>query len=104
LRSMKAGLNCYVRKSDLETHPVLLKQAKGVWMDAFIDDSWINAKTVLKYLQANKSVCVVSPELHGRDKQSLWERLKQKKLTGHPRFMICTDFPNEAKNHFQNEA
>jgi hypothetical protein len=100
LQSVKAGLRIFARQSDVEPEPQLYTQAQGVWMDAFYDDSWITADAVRRHLDAGKSVCVVSPELHGRDYRALWERLNRDSLVENPGLMICSDIPEQAREFF----
>ena len=102
LQSVKAGLRIFTRHSDVEPDPQLYAQADGVWMDAFNDDSWITAESVSRHLDAGKAVCLVSPELHGRDHRAFWERFCTDSLINHPRLMICTDMPAEARNFFSH--
>jgi hypothetical protein len=102
LQSVKAGLRIFARQSDVEPEPQLYTQSQGVWMDAFYDDSWITAEAVQQHLDAGKSVCLVSPELHGRDHRAFWERLLTNSLTDHPNLMICTDIPEQARDFFRH--
>lgn len=102
LQSIKAGLRIFVRQSDVEPEPLLYAQAQGIWMDAFYDDSWITPEAISRHLDSGKSVCLVSPELHGRDHRAFWDRLPAGSLTKHPNLMICTDMPEEARNFFNH--
>jgi hypothetical protein len=100
LQSVKVGLRIFTRQSDVEPEPQLYAQADGVWMDAFYSESWITAEAVHRHLDAGKSVCLVSPELHGRDHRAFWDKFRSDSLTNHPRLMICTDIPEEAREFF----
>jgi hypothetical protein len=102
LQSVKAGLRIFARQSDVEPEPQLYAQAEGVWMDAFYDDSWITIEAARRHLDAGKSVCLVSPELHGRDHRAFWARLLTDSLTEHPNLMICTDIPEQARDFFRH--
>jgi hypothetical protein len=95
VRYADAGLPFYTRHSDVEPQPILYAQADGVWLDSFTDDQWIRPEVVLRHLDAGKSVCVVSSELHGRDPAALWERLQA--LKDAAGLMLCTDRPQDAK-------
>ncbi len=99
-RYLTAGLPVFVRQSDCEPEPLFLDRAAGVWADAFGDDRWITREALSRHLDAGRRVCVVSPELHGRDPQPLWERLQGTALTGSRELLLCTDRPAEAKNFF----
>ena len=47
-------------------------------------------------------VAIVSPELHGYNKNYFWELLKEKIITfSHKKIFLCTDFPEEAKSYFE---
>jgi hypothetical protein len=48
-----------------------------------------------------KQVCVVSPELHSREHLDLWHSLK--KMSGTTDLLLCTDFPEQARQFFANE-
>jgi glycerophosphoryl diester phosphodiesterase len=90
----------FTRISDIEPDANLLDEAKGVWLDAFITE-WYNADVITGLLDAGKKVAIVSPELHKRSYQKLWEQLKA--ITTHPKYnqlLLCTDFPDEAKKYF----
>jgi hypothetical protein len=100
LQSVKAGLRIFARQSDVEPEPHLYAQAAGVWMDAFYDDSWLTSEAIRRHLDVGKSVCLVSPELHGRDHRALWERLEADSHAGHQNIMICTDIPEQAREFF----
>ena len=102
LQSVKAGLRIFTRQSDVEPEPQLYAQAEGVWMDAFYSDSWLTPEAIHRHLDAGKSVCLVSPELHGRDHRAFWGRLSTDSLINHPSLMICTDIPEEARDFFSH--
>ena len=95
VRYARLGLPFYTRHSDLEPEPILYAQAKGVWLDSFTDDAWIDAGAVAGHLSVGKAVCVVSSELHGRDPAPLWARLRR--LRGLAGVMLCTDRPDDAR-------
>ncbi|CAN7184150.1 hypothetical protein LJR225_000475 [Phenylobacterium sp. LjRoot225] len=91
----RQGLPFYTRHSDVEPQPILYSAAAGVWLDSFTDDQWIRPDLVRRHLDAGKSVCVVSSELHGREPRPLWDRLAE--LKGEARVTLCTDWPETAK-------
>ena len=90
--SLKNGLVCYTRHSEYEDCPLYEKSA-GVWVDCF-DGDWIDEKIINQHLNNNKKVCIVSPELHGREHLSAWEKYKGCNA------MLCTDVPELAKEFF----
>lgn len=90
-----AGLPYYTRHSDIEPDPILYTQAVGVWLDAFRGE-WFDRDVVARHLDAGKAVCIVSPELHGREPRILWERL----VDLPDDVTLCTDLPAEADRVF----
>lgn len=88
LRFSSAGLPFFTRHSDIE-NPILYAQAQGVWLDSF-GGEWYSESTVISHLQAGKRVCIVSPELHGRDPSLVWSWAKNMP----DEVMVCTDLPH----------
>ena len=128
LSYIKSGLNPYIRQSEYEpnahkTSPFLYQTAMGIWLDQFaqpnITDgqavSWINIDIMGAHLKLGKSLALVSPELHpwGRrikDKlyQPIWAAWREDFKKLHQDFdlskiSICTDFPDEANQFFNQE-
>jgi hypothetical protein len=100
VRSLRAGLRCFTRHSDLEPEPAFYALAHGVWMDSF-EKNWITVESIRGHLLAEKAVCLVSPELHSRDYLSYWGMLRESiDLLRHPRLMLCTDLPEDAVAFF----
>ncbi|SEG31397.1 hypothetical protein SAMN04488144_113146 [Methylobacterium sp. 190mf] len=91
VRYAGAGLPFYTRHSDVEPEPILYGAAQGVWLDGFRGD-WFDRPVIERHLAAGKAVCVVSPELHGRDPRHVWDWL----LTMPGDITLCTDFPDRA--------
>jgi hypothetical protein len=100
LSYVRMAMPVFTRHSDIETVPVLYEQAVGVWLDDFHGD-WTALSAIEEHLSADKQVCIVSPELHGRDHHPLWHRLAASALVKDGRLMLCTDFPREARDFFQ---
>jgi len=98
--SIKKGLRVFTRQSDVEIHPNFYNDAAGVWMDAFFDDSWLTPDAIMRHLDTGKQVCLVSPELHGRNHLPFWERLLESPVATHPNLMLCSDIPEEARTFF----
>ncbi len=98
----KAGVPVFTRHSDVEPEPVLYQEAAGVWLDSFYSDWW-EAKTVRRHLDRGKRICIVSPELHGRDHRPAWERLLTQGVSCSRAVMLCTDFPEQAREIFGHE-
>lgn len=96
---LRAGVPAFTRHSELEPEPAFYREAAGVWIDAFFGD-WLTGETLDRHLDAGKRVCVVSPELHGRDPMQLWERLAGSSAARRPGAMLCTDRPEQAEAIF----
>jgi hypothetical protein len=96
---LAAGLPVFTRHSEYEPQPAFYDQATGVWMDGFESD-WMSEADVARHLDAGKRVCLVSPELHGRDHRRLWERLASMRIVSYPGLMLCTDLPEDARSLF----
>ncbi len=96
LSYLRAELPVFTRQSEVEVVPVFYRQAQGVWLDAF-DSTWWTPDTIQEHLDHGKTVCIVSPELHKRDPLSTWEMLRAHCKNLDDRVILCTDFPEKAK-------
>jgi hypothetical protein len=96
---LQLGVPVFTRASEFEKQPTCYDRAIGVWFDAFRDE-WYGAPHVEAFLRDGKKVCVVSPELHGRDPKSLWMMLRSSSVKDHPDLMLCTDIPEQAVSFF----
>lgn len=85
---LRAGVPVWTRWSDVEPHPPLLERSVGIWVDAFEDDGWWDVDAVAK-AAVERTVCVVSPELHGRDPRATWAQLASLPV------LVCTDRPHD---------
>jgi len=94
---LAAGVPVFARMSEVEKEPVWVDRVAGIWLDAF-SDIWYDAEFVASLLDKGLRVCIVSPELHGRAHEAFWLALSV--LTGRPGLMICTDFPEQARDFF----
>ena len=92
---LKAGLPVLTRVSEYETVPSYYEDAFGVWVDSFYGD-WYDEDVLEGFLSDGKSVCIVSPELHGRDDLGLWKRLLTMDCCRESAVLLCTDFPEVA--------
>lgn len=92
---LRLGLPAFTRASEFELPPSCYDKAQGVWLDAF-ESEWYSPEDIGRYLEDGKRVCVVSPELHGRDPLPLWRRLAKAPFAGDARLLLCTDRPEEA--------
>ena len=91
------GVRFFMRHSDLEPQPALYEHADGVWLDAFYSD-WIDENTVARHREHGKRVCLVSPELHGRDHLPFWTKLRSMSGVASSDLLICTDHPEQGRS------
>jgi glycerophosphoryl diester phosphodiesterase len=95
----RAGLPFFTRHSDLEPAPALYEQATGVWLDDF-DGGFITRERIAEHLSAGKRVAVISPELHGRERERTWREWSAWSLWSSPELFLCTDHPTSAQEVF----
>lgn len=99
----KYGFHYYSRQSDVETQCVLYDDACGVWMDSFYDFMWDKQDFICSHIEKNKRVCIVSPELHGREYTEEWHQIKTLMEEQNISVELCTDRPTEAKEFFDEK-
>lgn len=93
------GNPVFVRMSEYELDPPWIDKADGIWLDSF-ETIWYDTNFIESLLNQNKRVCVVSAELHNRERKEQWEVIKP--LIHYTNLMICTDKPEEAKKYFMD--
>lgn len=97
------GLRYFTRQSEVESVPVMYKDAAGVWIDGFWSVDWITEEVLNNHISNDKYVCLVSPDLHGKKNyKDFWSRLKDFELD-FEKVMLCTDYPDEAKEFFYEQ-
>jgi len=95
--------NTYTRHSEYEPTPAYYDLAQGVWLDEF-NGHWLTDEVIEQHLARGKSLCIVSPDLHKRDHREAWQHYKHlEKSIGRDRIMICTDFPEQAREFFNEQ-
>jgi hypothetical protein len=93
----------FTRQSEYEPTPAAYEGARGVWLDQFETD-WVDRETIERHTGAGKDVCVVSPELHGRDHRSAWQKYRAAVVDGLPSngsVYLCTDLVHDALEYFR---
>jgi hypothetical protein len=96
-------MHTYTRQSEYEPQPPYYELAQGVWLDEF-NGHWLTDAVIEQHLVNGKSICIVSPDLHKRDKTTEWHHYKQLETRiGHDRIMLCTDFPKQAREFFNDK-
>lgn len=100
---MKRDIKYFSRQSEFEIMPSLYKECKGVWLDEFVNH-WITPEIIDEHLKINKLVCIVSPELHGRNNIQEWANYKNF-ITNQfsENLILCTDNPEDAKKYFYED-
>lgn len=93
------GFNIAARHSEYEKELAFYDNSNHIWMDCFNSD-WFNADEIQKHLKNDRKVCVVSPELHKRDYKNVWQMLKS---VDDKNLLLCTDFPQKAREFFNDE-
>lgn len=99
INQIKDGMNVFTGLSDVLSEPVLLEKSNGVWLDCFNSD-WYNSKIIDDLIKQNKKVCIVSADLHKRNTSLQWEVIRSCDFIGSDNLMLCTDFPEVAKEYF----
>lgn len=95
-----ANLKYFVRESEFEQINGLYEKADGVWIDGFLDDSWITKDKISAHLDRGKRVCIVSPELHRREYEKQWHQYKCREFLENNKIILCTDYPEKARDFF----
>ena len=94
------GLKYFSRQSEVEPRPCMYDDASGVWVDGFYSTDWITKDLLETHIKNGKEICLVSPDLHGKENyKDFWQKIKSfnvdTKYT-----MLCTDHPQEAREFF----
>ncbi len=100
LQYLKDKVKVFTRVSEYEKEPSFYDEACGVWLDEF-KGHWVDKETIKKHIKNNKQICIVSPDLHKREYKKEWQDYKDiEKELGINNLMICTDYPEEAREFF----
>lgn len=70
----------------------------GVWYDAYQTE--INFERLHELLSSGKKVAVTSVEHFGKNHMPFWEKIKQTNVEKNSLFYLCTNFPNQALDFF----
>jgi len=98
---LKQNIKAFTRESEYEKVPSFYDEACGIWLDEF-QEHWINKEAIEKHIKNGKQICIVSPDLHKREYKKEWQHYKEiEKELGIDNLMICTDYPEEAKEFFR---
>jgi hypothetical protein len=100
LQYLKQNIKSFTRESEYEKIASFYDDACGVWLDEF-QGHWIEKEVIRKHINNNKQICIVSPDLHKRDYKKEWQHYNDiEKELGINNLMICTDYPEHAKEFF----
>lgn len=103
LAYVRQGFRVFSRQSEYEGKPSLYEYADGVWLDEF-NGHWIDSEIISEHMVHDKRVCIVSPELHGRDHWHEWKCYREcSSFMATDSAMLCTDFPEEAREYFSEK-
>lgn len=98
---LKQNIKAFTRESEYEKLPSFYDEAYGIWLDEF-QGHWITKEVIEKHIKNNKQICIVSPDLHKREYKNEWQDYKEiEKELGVNNMMICTDYPEIAKEFFR---
>lgn len=93
------GFPFFERQSEYEKS-VVWGKAAGFWLDGF-HSTWFTEETIRTLLTYERPVCIVSPELHGRDESECWNVLEKLARSGlGQNIWLCTDKPFSASKRF----
>lgn len=99
---LRSGMPIYTRASEHEPDPPFVAEAQGVWVDSFTG-TYPQVRRAAEFLERGLRVAVVSPELHGRPHEDLWNDILRARLHDNEAFEICTDFPDAAHRLFGSD-
>lgn len=101
LQYLKHNIKAFTRESEYEKFPSFYDEAYGIWLDEF-QGHWITKEVIEKHIKNNKQICIVSPDLHKREYKKEWQHYKDiEKELSIDNLMICTDYPEIAKEFFK---
>lgn len=97
------GLRYFTRQSEVEPEPIMYEDAAGVWIDGFWSTDWITKELLDNHIKNGKEVCLVSPDLHGKEYyREFWKKLVEDKIDL-DKVILCTDHPDEAREYFNGK-
>jgi glycerophosphoryl diester phosphodiesterase len=91
LRHKDKGIKHALRISEFEKEVPWTPQV--LWVDCFIDDWYVNERSLFNKFP-NTEIVFVSPELHGRDFENVWNYFEELVDDGISNVSICTDYPD----------
>jgi glycerophosphoryl diester phosphodiesterase len=101
LRYKDKGIKHALRISELEKEVPWTPQV--LWVDCLISDWYINDRSLFDKFP-NTEIVFVSPELHGRDFENVWNYFEELVHDGISNVSLCTDYPNQVLERVGNEV
>jgi hypothetical protein len=101
LSYFRLGLTVACRISEYESEGLLTEMADVIWVDGFMSHQ-VSLSNLIRWLDAGKMVCIVSPELHQQPFEPVWNILQELSLASDysKSLMLCTDYPIKASEVF----
>lgn len=99
LQYKSLGLSVAARVSEFEKE--ISFETNHIWLDSFNSDWWLDSGELIDLL-TEFNITVVSPELHGRDKENAWKRLTFL-YRENSNLSICTDHPLDFWKRISND-
>lgn len=96
-KHLDVGNPVFARMTELERDPPWFDEIAGIFLHGF-NSTWYDISLIKKLLNQGKQVCVVSPEIEGRDPVVLWGDLRA--IMTHPGLILCTHIPEKARAFF----
>jgi len=97
LSYFKYELSIYTRCSEYEIQPLFKDMNSGYWIDNFTGAfDQVTAAHKIIDVEPDADCVIVSPELHRRPKDYLWNSLRTSQLFDNQSCFLCTDYPDEA--------
>lgn len=96
LRYRRESIPLALRLSEFERD--LAWDSDTLWLDSFESDWWLEDPQFLLEMH-DKTIVIVSPEIHGRDPVKVWNFLAENWKNTKVKFAICTDEPHEVLGH-----
>lgn len=96
---IKRKIPTYLRMSEYEDYGEFYKEVDGIWLDSF-NSNWFSSNIIDYFISLKKKICIISPEIHNRNHESIWQLLKSHNFHLSENISICTDLPDDARIYF----
>jgi hypothetical protein len=99
------GITTFTRRSEFEPGSTLDERAQGLWLDT-LETPYVDPVSIRACMLSGRPIAIVSPELHKRPHEfawSEWRRSLGPQYAWGDRIMLCTDFPDQAADFFNQQ-